>query len=67
MGWLGDLFGGLIGDALADRGVEVAAESVLGVFGVGEGGERGSEGYNAVATYDRMLTGERKTLDVNDR
>ncbi|HTW83722.1 MAG TPA: hypothetical protein VMD91_06635 [Candidatus Sulfotelmatobacter sp.] len=68
MSWLGDLFGGLIGDALAERGAEGAVEGVLGMFGMGGEGEgRGSEGYDMTSTYDRVLGGQRKILNVNDQ
>ena len=30
-------------------------------------GSEGGEGYGQTATYDRTLTGERKTLNINDR
>ena len=52
---LGELFSG-ISEAAAERGAELAVEAA-----VGDGDEK-----SATATYDRVLAGARRPLNVND-
>ena len=60
---LGDMLGGLFGDAESAGGGEVVAGILGGLFG---GGKREREPGEAV-TYERYLCGGPKNLNINDR
>jgi len=65
MAGFGDLFK-MLGEAIDGVSQLANAAQLGGREGPGYGSE-GGEGYGQTATYDRTLTGERKTLNINDR